>query len=160
MIWEFVAELRKAMVSQMIHELGQRIRQVRESAGHDQETFGRAVGATRNTVYRWEKGLASPPANILFKMYQEYGTDLHWLVTGEDCMKSVGDEALSTQPQHPDSDKLRKVIVQVEAGISRSGAMLDPDKKARLIIILYDYSIGTGKPIGPELVDQYLSLVV
>jgi hypothetical protein len=47
----------------------------------------------------------------------------------------------------------------VENGLVSKESALDPDKKARLITLLYDYAIRTGQEVEKETIQKYLDLV-
>lgn len=64
--------------------IGARLKHIRESLHQDQAQFAVSIGvSSRNTVYRWEKGSAYPPADVLQIIHQKYAINLHWLITGE-----------------------------------------------------------------------------
>ncbi len=85
--------------------------------------------------------------------------DLRWLKTGEGQTIDGGERGKAVR-SHIDSKLLEYLIQETENGLARIGQAIDPSKKARLISVLYDYSVETGKQIEAELVDKYLSLII
>jgi len=57
------------------------------------------------------------------------------------------------------ADVLRQVIEGVDVGLEKETLSLPADKKAALIIILYEYFTGTGRTVNEEEVLRYLKLV-
>lgn len=65
--------------------IGARIRQAREAVGlHNASEFGRRVGVTPTTVYRWERGAVVPDIFNLADIARVTRTTMEWLVTGEE----------------------------------------------------------------------------
>lgn len=67
--------------------IGERLREVRESAKLDQAKFAAELGVSRNTISAWERGLNYPPADSLAIIYEKFGVSIEWLVTGKGGMK-------------------------------------------------------------------------
>jgi len=139
--------------------IGERLKQARESIDLDQDTFGKSIGVGgRPTISRWERGLAFPPADILAALHEKYGINIHWLLTGIGSMNAAqGPECHTTKAI--ESDILRQIIREVESGLVSKESVIDPDKKARLITLLYDYAIRTGQDVEKETIQKYLDLV-
>lgn len=139
--------------------IGERLKQARESVDLDQDTFGKSIGVGgRPTISRWERGLAFPPADVLAAIHEKYGINIHWLLTGTGSMNVArGSECHTTEVI--ESDILRKIIREVEDGLVSKESVIDPDKKARLITLLYDYAIRTGQDVEKETIQKYLDLV-
>ena len=58
-----------------------------------------------------------------------------------------------------ESDILQQIIREVEHGLVSKESVIDSDKKARLITLLYDYAIRTGQNVEKETIQKYLDLV-
>lgn len=56
-----------------------------------------------------------------------------------------------------DSEALAGVIEGVEKALASRRLLLAPDKKAQVVVALYDYFKATGKP-SPAAVERYLKL--
>ena len=142
-----------------MQSIGERIKFVRDMARLDQETFGKSIGATRNTVYRWESGKGFPPADVLLNLHEKHGINIHWLVTGQGEMRGIDGPLQPLGIRELNAEVLQPVILGVEEGLGRHGIKLDSSKKARLICLLYEYATETGKQVEAELVDKYLELI-
>ncbi len=81
--------------------------------------------------------------------------DIQWILT----RKRPASERKSDKPATLNTDLLRKIILEVETGASGKGIVLDPAKKARLIAILYEHSVSSGRSIGKKTVENYLDLL-
>ncbi|OGP74385.1 MAG: hypothetical protein A2Y80_01525 [Deltaproteobacteria bacterium RBG_13_58_19] len=78
---------------------------MRNDLGLDQKAFGMAIGvAGRDTISRWERGLAFPSANILAIMRQKYRINIDWLISGE------GEPFVGERIQEEETSKRKKVV--------------------------------------------------
>ncbi|MEN6489816.1 MAG: helix-turn-helix transcriptional regulator [Smithella sp.] len=140
-------------------KLGERLKQVREQLNQNQDSFASSLSVSINTVSNWERGLGQPPAGKLALIRDKYGTDLNWLISGEENSPSGECSKVSASRKALDSEKLRQVMMCVEDGLARHNKAIELDKKVSLITLLYEYIIGTDKDIDTELVDKYLNLI-
>lgn len=63
--------------------VGDRIREARLAAGFENASeFGRLVGVTPTTVYRWERGQVVPTIFALHDIARACGASMEWLVSG------------------------------------------------------------------------------
>ena len=62
--------------------LGRRLRELR---GFDltQEEFARQLETSQSQLSKYERGVAAPPADILFLVMQRFRVRIDWLLTGE-----------------------------------------------------------------------------
>ena len=62
--------------------LGRRLRELR---GFDmtQEEFARQLETSQSQLSKYERGVAAPPADILFLVMQRFRVSIDWLLTGE-----------------------------------------------------------------------------
>jgi transcriptional regulator with XRE-family HTH domain len=62
--------------------LGRRLRELR---GFDltQEDFARQLETSQSQLSKYERGVAAPPADILFLVMQRLRVSIDWLLTGE-----------------------------------------------------------------------------
>jgi transcriptional regulator with XRE-family HTH domain len=62
--------------------LGRRLRELR---GFDsaQEEFAKELGISQSQLSKYERGVAGPPAEILFFMKKRFRVSIDWLLTGE-----------------------------------------------------------------------------
>lgn len=59
-----------------------RLIQARESAKMKPAAVGRALGLSRQAVYKWETGVNEPATETLTKVAELYGVNMDWLATG------------------------------------------------------------------------------
>lgn len=64
-----------------IKAIGRRIRQVR---GFDltQEDFAEELGISQSQLSKYERGLISPPAEVLVRIKEKFKVSVDWLLTG------------------------------------------------------------------------------
>ena len=75
----------------MNRNIGVRLRIARESLGLDQPSFADSLGiASRDTISRWERGLAFPPADVLALLHDRFGINPGWIISGKGAMKGPG----------------------------------------------------------------------
>lgn len=62
--------------------LGRRLRELR---GFDltQEQFADELGISQSQLSKYERGLAAPPAEVLFFVKKRFQVSIDWLLTGE-----------------------------------------------------------------------------
>jgi len=62
--------------------LGRRLRELR---GFEltQEEFANELGVSQSQLSKFERGVAAPPAEVLFFVKRRFGVSLDWLLTGE-----------------------------------------------------------------------------
>ena len=51
------------------------LKAARVNAGLTQEEAAKSIGVTKNTIYRWEIGVSSPPFKRLHTICEVYGVD-------------------------------------------------------------------------------------
>ena len=62
--------------------LGRRLRELR---GFDltQEEFAKDLGVSQSQLSKYERGVAAPPADVLFMVKKRFRVSIDWLLTGE-----------------------------------------------------------------------------
>lgn len=73
-------------------ELGKRICAARRLAGLSQAALGAAVDRSKQSVSKWESGLATPEFGILARIAEVTGVSLYWVITGDDPAQRPGPE--------------------------------------------------------------------
>lgn len=68
----------------MDKSVGSRIKSVREKSGLNQKDFGRRLGVSLPTINRVENNHRLPDVSLVVRMFDEFGCDLKWLLTGKD----------------------------------------------------------------------------
>lgn len=81
----------------------------------------------------------------------------HWFLTSEG--ETFLDTSTSTEPLALDIEVLTKVIKGVEDYLQKGEKEVEPDKKGRLILLLYERFIKTGDEPDPKTIVIYLKLV-
>ena len=74
-----------------------------------------------------------------------------------DELEEDNDSPSLDMPKNPNTDILTQVIAGVESALKRKCAVLDPDKKAELVVLLYEHFIN-DKTIKQDTVERYLRL--
>jgi transcriptional regulator with XRE-family HTH domain len=65
-----------------LRALGRRLRELR---GFDltQEEFAKELGVSQSQLSKYERGVAAPPADVLFFVKKRFRVSIDWLLTGE-----------------------------------------------------------------------------
>ena len=65
-----------------LRALGRRLRELR---GFEltQEVFARELGISQSQLSKYERGIAAPPADVLFFIKRYFRVKIDWLLTGE-----------------------------------------------------------------------------
>ena len=90
------------------------------------------LGVAPETVGRWRSRQQKIPFEQAAVLAEAAGSSLDWLAYGIKVDRSTADTAL-------DENYLADVIASLECVIVSEGASLSPEKKARCIILLYQY---------------------
>ena len=70
-----------------LRTLGRRLRELR---GFEltQEELAKELGISQSQLSKYERGVAAPPADILFFIKQRFRVSIDWLLTGEGLKES------------------------------------------------------------------------
>ncbi len=69
-------------------------------------------------------------------------------------------ERSASHPEHKGNlDLLRDVVIGVERGLHKRQVSLSPEKKADLVVLIYDHYLRTPSADSGETVERYLRLV-
>jgi len=77
---------RKAENEVLKKEIGDRFKQFRKAIKKTQRLLAHELGIYQSTVHNFEKGETFPSIGYLHYFYEEYGLNVHWLLTGESFM--------------------------------------------------------------------------
>jgi transcriptional regulator with XRE-family HTH domain len=117
--------------------LGERLRQIRGDTARDR--YAPSLGVSLTTIANYENGLRVPDAAFLVKVL---GLHPHinptWLLTGEGPQERRLANVPAGAEVPIDPELLAAVIAAVEEHLALVRKRLHPDKKAQLIITLYD----------------------
>lgn len=67
----------------LMKEIGQRLRELRRNKGCTQEQFSEKLGMSLNFYGKIERGEAKLSIEKLVLLYNDYGADINYLLTGE-----------------------------------------------------------------------------
>ncbi|MDO8315253.1 MAG: helix-turn-helix transcriptional regulator [Rugosibacter sp.] len=131
--------------------IGLRLKEERELLRLSRTDFATKVGIHRNTQARYESGTREPDA-AYWETVRALGVDVDYVINEHERKKrhSLGD-------RNPDSALLARVIESVETVLANSGLVLDPDKKARTVVLLYNAFRESGS-VDFQLVKDAISL--
>ncbi len=107
-----------------------------------QKEFGKIIGVKQATVYKYEKGMASPGDEVLKKIADHGGVTEEYLLSGEEALVSRVTEtsppAYSTIRTDLDTVLLTAVLTIIEEILEAEPLNLIAAQKTRLILRVYD----------------------
>jgi len=139
-----------------------RLKEIRLQHLHvSQQDLANALGIPVHRIKDIEIGKAKISVELALLLEDKFHLDFRWLLTGEGTL-TVADPSSSSpkKPKSIDSKTLQQIILTVEDRATQAGITLGAAKKARLIVLLWEYPVETGKGVDPEMVDKYLELAV
>lgn len=71
----------------MLQGIQARIRKARLQKGFTQKTLGTAIGKTTPEIGEYEKGITSPPLEIVYKIAEALAINTEWLLLGKPDFK-------------------------------------------------------------------------
>jgi transcriptional regulator with XRE-family HTH domain len=113
--------------------IGDRIKQVRGNLSRD--AFASKIGADKSTVQRYENENNIPKGDILLRIHTEFGTNIHWLLTGE------GEQYLKKQPEYSviaESGESYDQPTQEEHELIRALRAMDPLSRRSVYLAAID----------------------
>lgn len=119
--------------------IGERIKQLRGK--EPQEVFAKRFGVSRSTILRYESGDREPDSGFIIALCREYNVSANWLLLGDDYKnKGQNSDNLSSfsAERAIDEKLLVSVIEAIEEYLADTNRALPPNKKAQLILALYD----------------------
>jgi transcriptional regulator with XRE-family HTH domain len=158
--------------------LSERLKKIVEDSRLSLPKFSGLMGVSKSTLINYRDGIRIPSADFLEKICTEFNVNPTWLLMGEGepyktesqageagpqpekgQVREHGEELLKIAPAI-DAEALRKIIAGVEEGLARKCRVLNPDKKAELIALLYDHFAGRKSEVEDETVERFLRLVI
>lgn len=103
--------------------LERRLREARRRLGKTQKEMAAACGVGLSTWQNYEAGVNQPGPGVLARL-TGMGISSDWLLTGR-------------EPASLDEELLQDVIAGVEAVLTERRQRLAPEKKGRLVVVLY-----------------------
>ena len=134
--------------------IGDRLKAARKHLGLSQATIAERTGIPLGTYKKYEGDERSPGSDALTALGKT-GINLNWLLSGEGPML-LKDLQPDVQAD-VDIKRLSAVVAGVEQALAARNLELAPEKKARLVGVLYEYCKKTGTREG-AVVDQFLEL--
>lgn len=125
---------------------------IKEKLNISQVKFSNKIGISDGYLSMVLANKRGPSSEMIVGIFLNYREYMHWLITGED-------ENIESVNRSIDIDILRQIIEGVEEGLKRNKLKLEPDKKARLISLLYEHYSESDKEPDNKTVTKYLQLV-
>ena len=107
--------------------IGKRLKRIRKELGLTQKEFATSIEISEATLRRYESGQNFPDAEVLERIADKYGVNIHWLITGKgpmflkDSYKNIDSELLeiltSLSPEH--QRKLMEVLGELSDVLCR-----------------------------------------
>lgn len=113
--------------------IGTRISAAAEQIGKRKAAAG-AAGVSSDSLQRYIREEVEPTFSAVAGLAHAANVNLEWLATGEGPMKKG--EGVAVAPL--DRGVLQDVIVVVEEFLQERGLCLEPEKKAELLVLLYE----------------------
>ncbi|TAN71577.1 MAG: XRE family transcriptional regulator [Methylobacter sp.] len=130
-----------------------RFRKIRESKNMTITAVAAAIDEKRQRLQDIEAGKQKIPEDIIVKYIEYFDINANWLLTGEGEMLKI--KSVEPQTLGLDSKRLTLAIETVEEGLHSTRRTMDPDKKAELIMAVYDLF----KDQTPDVKQSLLRLV-
>lgn len=123
-------------------EIGERLAQVRKSAGLKQEDFADKYGVSATTQLGYEKGKTSPNAEYLCRLMDD-GLDVFYLLTGKQQASGIAEAPAQYRAARPiDLELLEDVIIAGETALLNLRQEMSPAERAKLHTLLYEFFSG------------------
>lgn len=131
--------------------IGERLRSERERLGLSQSEMCELTGVSRKTQFNYENGERYPDAAYLASLL-ERGGDTHFILSGKH-QESAG----RLNNVEPDVEVLAKTIEGLELLLKSMRRELPPEKKARIIVMLYR-SFVAQQQVDPAMIREMIEL--
>ena len=133
--------------------IGRRLAAVRAKVGLSQEAFAEALGLSKRAYIHYERGEREPPAGLFKALYDLYGIDYLWLMSGTDPEpQQAGIEGV-------DFRLIATIVTELERQLAALGREMKPEHKARVIRTLYQLGREHGQ-VTREAIASVVELAV
>lgn len=123
-------------VESSTNELSTRIKAVIELYP-SRKSAAKAAGVSADMLARYMRGESQPSFSVVSNLCMEVGASLEWVATGAgNFKKSYSAENIETSSLS--IPRLVAAIETVDQGLSETGTMMPADKKAQLIMSVYE----------------------
>jgi len=112
--------------------LGKRLNHIRKDKGLSQQAFATLLDTSSGYISEIEQGKKMPGSEFLLSLWRVFGVDLNWFLTGEEK------EAVGKNEIEYDRELLIQAIKVMEECLARKGLELDPAKKGKVAVKLYE----------------------
>lgn len=113
--------------------MNNRFKQIRKALNMTQEDFGKALERTKRSIIFYEKGERSIDIPIITLLKEKFNVNAEWLIFG------TGNMFNNVQNISFNGELLELVVETVEEIFISNQLSLNPNKKAKLIRLLYEY---------------------
>lgn len=152
--------------------IGARIKDVRILLGKNQDEFGLLLGVGKSAVSKYENGDADPGAVALSIIAKAGDVSLDWLISGQGPGPGEGHSITKEQLSHyihgteeppkgltmADAAIMRAVIEGIEEHLAAQELELRPEKKADLVLTLFEMCIEEGKQVDKATIIRLVKL--
>jgi len=122
--------------------LGNRLNQIRKDKGLSQQAFAAMLNTSSGYISEIEQGKKMPGSEFLLSLRRVFGVDLNWFLTGEEK------EVAGKNEIEYDRGLLIQAIKVMEECLARKGITLEPVKKSKVVVKLYENLIKSN--VTPE----------
>lgn len=147
--------------------IGKRIKQLRVSKKLTQQQLADKIASSSGYISEMESGKAIPGGTRLLSLKRYFGVSIDWLLTGEGAPyleneKQGSKDVASEQAAHIEPFEMEligDIIESLERILQEEGSNLPPEKKRRLIELLYKYFTKTGEKADEGVIREHLRLI-
>jgi transcriptional regulator with XRE-family HTH domain len=131
--------------------IGGRIKKVRQDAGMGQQAFASSIGISADYLSEVESGTKEPSTSIILLIETRYAISEDGLLTGEGPVykeSAVPGEVRGGEPDYSstyDLALMRDVIKAVNEYLHETDRTLAPEKKAELVVAIYEEMLEAGE---------------
>lgn len=116
---------------------GKRLSEERKRLGLNQTDFGKLSGVTKTSQVNYESGERSPNVDY-WQSIAAAGADVQYILTGVRSGNTSTESKDQTSSYAMDMERLILAIETVEEGLQKTKRTMLPEKKAQLIMAVYD----------------------
>lgn len=144
------------MNSEIENTLAERIKKCAHMAGSG-DSLAQKSAIPRRTLETYLSGDAEPKTTRMVAIARAANVSVEWLATGEGPMRKA-DASPAVAPPPVNMHVLTEVISGIEQYLDDEDLEMKPDKKAELVVVLYEHFIDKGHAEKGAM-DRLLKLV-
>lgn len=134
--------------------LGDNLKWVRKDKKLSQKAFAEPLGTSSGYISEVEQGKKTPGADFLKSLSGAYRVSIEWLLTGEGAASLKEGEGAAVN-----MGLLGDTISAVEEWLERNQRKLPPEKKAEVVLYLYEEYLDKEEKPETATVERLLKLV-